>query len=143
MKREMRSPRLVNHERDPVSVAQVGKTYGVGPSTVRRLARQGRLQPVRLVPGGRPALPGARSSCGSWWLRDLVCDRCNYLAPSLRSVITSSHQASRWPCSLMGSYTETFTDHVSYVSIVWVGALAVLLLQLRRAIRIPTTPPVE
>jgi excisionase family DNA binding protein len=36
-----------------LTVAQVADTYGVGVSTVRRLVRQGRLFPVRLVPGGR------------------------------------------------------------------------------------------
>ena len=35
-------------------------------------------------------------------------------------------------CSFMGSYTETFTDHVWYVYIVWGVALGVLLLQAGR-----------
>jgi len=39
-------------------------------------------------------------------------------------------------CFLIQSSTETFTDHVWYVYIVWGVALAVLLLQLRRAIPI-------
>ena len=45
------------HERPRVDrllgVEQVADILGVGASTVRRLVRQGRLHPVRLVPGGR------------------------------------------------------------------------------------------
>jgi excisionase family DNA binding protein len=44
------------HERPRVDrllgVEQVADILGVGASTVRRLVRQGRLHPVRLVPNG-------------------------------------------------------------------------------------------
>jgi hypothetical protein len=43
-------------------------------------------------------------------------------------------------CNFMGTYTETDTEHVWYVYVVWGIALAVLLLQLGRAIRFCAGP---
>ena len=42
----------------------------------------------------------------------------------------------------MSTSTETVTDHVWYVYVVWGIALAVLLLQLRRAMRFSAAPRV-
>jgi hypothetical protein len=44
-------------------------------------------------------------------------------------------------CSLIGpAYTSTVSNHVSYVYVVWGIATGILLLQLRRAIHMPTGP---
>jgi hypothetical protein len=47
------------------------------------------------------------------------------------SAVTTADES----CDFMGTYSQTVTEHVGYVYAVWGVAVAVLLLQLRRAIR--------